>query len=237
MDGISVEGVGPWGPPESTPKPPSGDTPETAARLGNELPLVEEPTGFARTSPGASLEALPGLALGSPLRAPPAARKVCVLVSSEMHFCSTSQEGEKEFVAEAGVSLASILAMHRASRSCGYTLEFVTPSGSPPPVASFGHLEEVGLLLEKHKEEDAELLMQQLQHPQQLRKAAAADYCCLLLPHHLGAAIDLYSSASTGALIKDFGALKKPVGVLGYGGFALCAKPLAGKDKGFGCRV
>ena len=222
MDGHSLEGGSPWGPPEGTfSQPPTGETPESATSLEREAPFQGGPLGVARTPAGPS----------------PATRKVCVLVSSEVHFCSTSQKGEKEFVAEAGVSLSSLLDMHRACRSCGYTLEFVTPSGAPPPVGSFGSLEEVGLLLEKQREADAELLLQQLQHPQQLRKASAVDYCCLLLPHHLGAAIDLYSSANTGALIKEFGALKKPVGVLGYGAFALCAKPLSGKDKGWVIRV
>ncbi|CDJ36038.1 uncharacterized protein EMH_0006460 [Eimeria mitis] len=227
MEGLSTETGAPWGPSEGTSQPPGEDSRETDPRITGEASFVGPPGGPPRGPLGEPL--VPGRAVGA-LGPPVGCRKVCVLASSEVHFCSTSQKGEKEFVAEAGVSLASLLAMHRACRSCGYTLEFVTPSGSPPPVASFGSLEEVGLLLSKQREADAEMLLQQLQQTQQLRKATAADYCCLLLPHHLGAAIDLYNSTNTGALIKEFGALKKPVGVLGYGAFALCAKPLSGSE-------
>ncbi|CDJ62415.1 hypothetical protein, conserved [Eimeria necatrix] len=177
----------------------------------------------------ASLGALQWPAKSPPLLGahdPTNTKKVCVLLSSEAQFFSTSGKGEREFIADAGVSLFSLLAMHRAAQSSGCALEFVTFSGSPPPVASFGTLEDLRVFLSKEKEECADLLLQQLQRPQQLRKATAADYCCLLLPHHLGAAIDLYSSSNTGALIKEFGAMNKPVGAVGYGAFALCAKPL-----------
>ncbi|XP_026191982.1 uncharacterized protein LOC34620820 [Cyclospora cayetanensis] len=203
------------GPASQSPRTVPADPPKTSA------------TVLRGSVPGGIPHSI-GMASGSTNGCLQTGGKVCVLLSSESQFSRTSETGE-EFVAEAGVSLFSLLSMHRAARSCGYTLEFVTPSGEPPPVASFSSLEEVRLLLLKEKEEGSDFLIQRLQQTQVLRKAAATDYCCLLLPHHLGAAVDLYNSSNTGALIRAFGAKGKPVGVVGYGGFALCAKPLSGR--------
>ncbi|OEH77036.1 hypothetical protein cyc_04268 [Cyclospora cayetanensis] len=205
------------GPASQSPRTVPADPPKTSA------------TVLRGSVPGGIPHSI-GMASGSTNGCLQTGGKVCVLLSSESQFSRTSETGE-EFVAEAGVSLFSLLSMHRAARSCGYTLEFVTPSGEPPPVASFSSLEEVRLLLLKEKEEGSDFLIQRLQQTQVLRKAAATDYCCLLLPHHLGAAVDLYNSSNTGALIRAFGAKGKPVGVVGYGGFALCAKPLSGCER------
>lgn len=218
----SFEGPPGWGAPSAV------ETPETSPPF---------PVPAAAAPP--SSQGVP--VTGAP-EGPPPKGKVCVLLSSEGQLSHCSEAGGKEYIAEAGVSLFSLLSIYRAVTSCGYTLEFVTPSGAPPPVASFGSVEEVESCLSKKKEPEKEQLLQLLQQPQQLGKAAAAtgtaDYCCLLLPHHLGAAIDLYKSSNTGVLIRSFLAERKPIGALGYGGFALCAKPLTGeKEYALGFRV
>ncbi|KAL8450482.1 hypothetical protein Emag_003172 [Eimeria magna] len=163
------------------------------------------------------------------------ARKICILLSSDKHLRLCSEAGGgPEYTAEAGASISSLLSIHSAAKSCGYTLGFVTPSGGSPAVASTNSLEEIRVLLaQASSSADAEELVQQLQQPQQLRKVAAADaaeYSCLLLPHHLGAAADIYKSHYTPALIQAFLHAGKPVGAIGYGAFALCAKRIAGAD-------
>ncbi|KAL8431414.1 hypothetical protein ACSSS7_005293 [Eimeria intestinalis] len=166
---------------------------------------------------------------------PPAPRKICVLLSSEKHLHLYSDAGgTPEYTAEAGASISSLLSIYRAAKSCAYTLGFVTPSGGPPAVASTNSLEETHLLLaQASSAAAADELLQQLRQPQQLRKVAAADaaeYSCLLLPHHLGAAADIYKSHYTPALIQAFLHAGKPVGAIGYGAFALCAKRIAGAE-------
>ncbi|KAL8272487.1 hypothetical protein Esti_003610 [Eimeria stiedai] len=166
---------------------------------------------------------------------PSDARKICVLLSSDKHLRLCSEAGGgPDYTAEAGASISSLLSIHRAAKSCGYTLGFVTPSGGPPSVASTNSSEEVRALLAQASSAAAsDELLQQLQQPQQLRKVAAADaaeYSCLLLPHHLGAAAEIYKSHYTPALIQAFLHAGKPVGAIGYGAFALCAKRVAGAD-------
>lgn len=164
---------------------------------------------------------------------------VCVLLSSEAHFFRSNTENEtggsgvssRNYVAEAGVSFEALLAAQEAAVSCGYTLSFVTVSGNPPPISSFTDVENLKARLphcsgtsDKHILEQQEALIHLIQTPQRLRSASADEFVCLLVPHHLGACLDLMHSASTAAFLEAFRNQNKPIGAIGHGIFAFFAK-------------
>lgn len=221
----------------------AGHQPEWARPAAADIPEISSPKQTAaKTTPykvasgptESKTQARGAPTTGGAPTAQPVLGKVCVLLSSEKQIALSSESGGDEYTAEAGLSVSSLLSIHRAVRNSGYTLAFVTPSGAPPPMASCGSLEDLGSCLLGEKDVDTSELLQLLQQSQQLRKVAAAgaeDYSCLLLPHHLGAAVDLLKSSSTSVLLRLFVAAQKPVGVVGYGGFCLCSKrPSASED-------
>ncbi|PFH38051.1 Parkinson disease 7 domain containing 1 family protein [Besnoitia besnoiti] len=128
-----------------------------------------------------------------------------------------------EFLAEAGVSLSSLLSIHSILTASGLSYQLATPSGAPPALCN---VDSVADLADAVRARVPPQLLAQLGKPLALRTVTLEDFAGLLLPHHLGAAIDLFNSSALGSLVAALtsAAEEKVVCSIGYGGFALAAK-------------
>ncbi|KFH11943.1 Parkinson disease 7 domain containing 1 family protein [Toxoplasma gondii VAND] len=126
-----------------------------------------------------------------------------------------------EFLADAGMPLASLLAIHSILTSSGLSYQIATPAGAPPSICSVDSLSDL----------DASCLpsalLEKLKTPLPVRSVALENFGGVLFPHSLGAAVDLFNSSALGALVHSLSA-DKVVCSIGYGGFALAAKRPSG---------
>ncbi|KEP60784.1 UNVERIFIED_CONTAM: Parkinson disease 7 domain containing 1 family protein [Hammondia hammondi] len=127
-----------------------------------------------------------------------------------------------EFLADAGVPLASLLAIHSILTSSGLAYQIATPAGAPPSICSVDSLSD----LDKSCRLPTALL-EKLKTPLPVRSVALENFGGVLFPHALGAAVDLFNSSALGALVHSLSA-DKVVCSIGYGGFALAAKRPSG---------
>ncbi|CBZ56158.1 conserved hypothetical protein [Neospora caninum Liverpool] len=129
-----------------------------------------------------------------------------------------------EFLAEAGISVTSLLSIHSVLTSSGLGYQIATPAGAQPAICNVDSVADL--------ESDSRLpreLLAKLKSPVALRAVKLENVAGLLLPHHLGAAIDLFNSSALGSLLAALSTNQdKFVCSIGYGGFALAAKRPSG---------
>ncbi|PHJ18442.1 parkinson disease 7 domain containing 1 family protein [Cystoisospora suis] len=161
---------------------------------------------------------------------------------------TTASKADLDDLADAGVSLTSLLSIHSIFTTSGVEYQIATPSGSPASIASIDDLSELTNPSSRTKKEEefpSELLAQ-LQQPYALRNVKIESFDGLLIPHHLGACIDLFNSSSLGSILSSFSLhrgktnhatqgtpsqfppYKKFICCIGYGGYALAARKPSG---------